>query len=68
MRRPSHGTRIMRGLLLIWKKMKMNISMGYVPYEWTPQDRKDVNHAVRYIGAMVDWYENRETEGDDAAT
>lgn len=47
----------MRGVLLIWQKMKINIHHGYVPSWWSQQDIKDVKAALRYLGRLYDWYE-----------
>jgi hypothetical protein len=57
----------MRGLLLIWKKMKINISHGYIPSWWSPADRQDVDNAIRWIGKFIDWVEWRKEEADGAA-
>jgi hypothetical protein len=67
MRRPPYGVSVMRGLLLIWKKMKINISHGYVPSWWTPVDRQDVDRAMRWLGKFIDWVEWRKEESDGAA-
>lgn len=67
MRRPPYGVSVMRGLLLIWKKMKININHGYVPSWWTPVDRKDVDKAMVWLGRFIDWVEWRKEEADGAA-
>ena len=68
MRRPGVGARIMRGFLLIWQKMNINISHGYIPSWWSDQDLKDVKAALKYIGRLYDWYLDfhKEEEGHDA--
>ena len=37
MRRPAYGRSVLRGILLIWKKMTTHFDMGYIPSTWTPQ-------------------------------
>jgi hypothetical protein len=48
----------MRGILLIWQKMKININHGYMPLWWSDQDINDVKAALRYLGRLYDWYES----------
>lgn len=57
----------MRGILLIWQKMKININHGYIPSWWSDQDIKDVKAALKYLGRMYDWYtDSRGEEEHDA--
>ena len=55
----------MRGLLLIWKKMTVNIEHGYAPSWWTPVDLKDVDRALRWLGMFIDWTEDRKLVDED---
>lgn len=68
MRRPSLGPRIIHGILLIWKKTMINFENGYIPHTWTVRDQQDVQRALRYLGLLVDWDEERGKEEEDAAT
>jgi len=68
MRRPSLGPRILRGLYIVWKKTMLNIDHGYVPFEWSRRDIADANRALRYIGLLIDWYEDKREEGEENAT
>lgn len=65
MRRPPYGVSVMRGLLLIWKKMTVNIEHGYVPSWWTPVDRQDADRAMRWLGMFIDWVEDRKVRAKD---
>jgi len=64
MRRPPYGVSVMRGLLLIWKKMTTNISHGYIPSWWTPVDRQDADRAMRWLGLFIDWVDGRKRVDD----
>lgn len=55
MRRPPYSGRIIRGVYLIWEKMKQNIANGYVPHWWTKQDQKDAKRALQWLGDFFDW-------------
>lgn len=54
----------MRGILLIWQKMRINIQNGYIPSWWTQENRRDVDYALRYLGDLYDWYEARHKKDD----
>lgn len=66
MRRPTIGPRIVRGLFLIWKKTHANLEHGFVPWDWTARDYKDAQRALRYMGLLVDWCQEKEKGGEDA--
>ena len=57
MRRPPYSNRVMKGIYLIWRKMRVNIESGYLPSWWSAQDRKDVNRALQWLGDFFDWTE-----------
>lgn len=68
MRRPSLGPRIIHGIYLIWRKITVNLENGYIPHWWTVRDQQDVKRALRYLGLLVDWDEERGKEEEDATT
>ncbi len=66
MRRPPYSRRVMRGIFLVWKKMRANIEHGYTPHWWSRQDQKDVARAVEWLGDFFDWMEWKDEEKEKA--
>lgn len=64
MRRPPFGISIIRGLTLLWKKLRVNIDNGYVPSQWSTRDRRDAERAMTWLGDFIDWYEERKEQKD----
>lgn len=64
MRRPPYGVSVMRGLLLVWKKMTLNLLHGYVPSWWSEQDRHDVARAMKWLGDFIDWVDDKKEAED----
>lgn len=67
MRRPPYSRKVMRGILLIWRKMHVNIDHGYLPSSWSPQDQRDAKRALDWMGEFFDWAEWRGEEKEKAA-